>query len=185
MAFTPGMTETVAVFLNPGDLYFHCPEPGRPPGVRLHTLLGSCVSVIVWHPERRSGGMSHIILPKRGKPDPYAGLDGRYGDEAITRIYQEVIRSGTLPPQFHVYVVGGGQMYMTRDALSSVGTRNVDAARSDLKKAGFRIRAEHVGQDHHRKVELDLMTGLVTVTCNNRQIHLSAQKPFLSEQVSS
>lgn len=176
MVLVPNMAETVSVFLNPGDFYFHCPEPGGAPTVRLHTLLGSCVSVIVWHPERRCGGMSHIILPSRSKPALAAGLDGRYGDEAVARMYLEVIRSGTLPLQFQVYLVGGGQMYATRDAMFAVGARNVDAARTHLQQAGFPIRAEHVGLEHHRKVELDLVTGVVSVTCNNKKINLSAHK---------
>ena len=31
----------------------------------LKTLLGSCVSILVWHRERGFGGMCHYLLPER------------------------------------------------------------------------------------------------------------------------
>jgi len=163
-----------AVFLNPGDFRFYCPAPGKAQPSKLHTLLGSCVSMVLWHPERRMGGMSHVILPSRSGPQGQSQvLDGRYCDEAVALFKRELMQAGTMPGQFQVYVVGGGRMYVTRDAVFSVGNRNVDAARVHLKRHGFLVRAEHVGADYHRKVELDLTTGVVTVVCNNARINLT------------
>jgi chemotaxis protein CheD len=64
------------VFLQPGDFHFGA---GR---TRISTLLGSCISITLWHPARLIGGMCHFMLPSRGLP---AGvpLDGRYADEAL------------------------------------------------------------------------------------------------------
>lgn len=164
---------TREVFLNPGDFHFHCPLPGRSQPTRLRTLLGSCVSVILWHPERRLAGMSHVILPDRGRSVAAASLDGRYCDESITLFHRELVRTGSAPAQFHVYLVGGGQMYPSAQGAASVGDRNIEAARSCLQKAGFLIRAEHIGKDFYRKVELDLESGVVTVIFGNRRINLS------------
>ena len=41
-----------------------------------------------------------------------------------------------------------------------------------LKQAGFLLRAEHVGSDVYRKVELNLKSGDVFVTADNRRINL-------------
>ena len=60
------------VFLNPGDFHF---AGGH---TRIRTLLGSCVSIALWHPERKLGGMCHFILPERGQPAAGQELDGRY-----------------------------------------------------------------------------------------------------------
>jgi chemotaxis protein CheD len=115
-----------------------------------------------------------MILPSRSRPGQSPGLDGRYCDEAIARFIKEVLHAGTLPPQFQVYLVGGGTMHTLGDTRASVGTRNVEAARKHLQLAGFLIQAEHVHTDHHRKVELDLSTGVVIVTCNQKHIVLKA-----------
>jgi len=50
--------------LNPGDFRFYVPIPGVAP-LRLYTLLGSCVSVVLWHPERKIGGMSRLVAGTR------------------------------------------------------------------------------------------------------------------------
>ena len=44
------------ISLLPGELYF---------GQRhlLKTLLGSCVAITLWHPQRQLGGMCHFLLP--------------------------------------------------------------------------------------------------------------------------
>lgn len=160
------------VFLHPGDFYFHSPAPNRPQPGRLRTLLGSCISVILWHPERRLAGMSHVILPVRGKGTSSAGLDGRYCDESIMLFLREVERAGVRPGQFQVYLVGGSQMYPTENGMFAIGEGNIAAARIHLKQAGFTLCAEHVGKVDYRKVEIDLVTGLVTVLFRNRRIEL-------------
>lgn len=161
------------VFLNPGDLYFHNPAASRAQPAKLRTLLGSCVSIVLWQPQSRLGGMSHIILPGRSRPAAAAELEGRYANEVVMLFRREIIRAGALPPQFQAYIVGGSEMYATEQAVFSVGARNIEAARSHLKQAGFRVMAEHVGKGHHRKVELDLVTGVVTVICASQRINLT------------
>ena len=64
------------VFLQPGDFHFGA---GR---TRISTLLGSCISITLWHPARLIGGMCHFMLPTRGLPGGVP-LDGRYADEAL------------------------------------------------------------------------------------------------------
>lgn len=161
------------VFLNPGDLVFHCPSPGKPQPARLHTLLGSCVSVILWHPTLRLAGMSHAVLPSNGHHKKGLEFDGRYCDQVVDFFCQELACTGTRPSQFKVYLVGGGQMYLNKKDRLSIGERNLTAIRAHLKQAGFILSAEHVGLDAHRKVAIQLSSGLVTVTFDNRHIQLS------------
>ena len=174
MANLPSASDS-GIYLKPGDFRFFCPAPGRKPPARLHTLLGSCVSIILWHPERTQGGMSHIILPERSIRGAAEVGDGRYCDSAIALFLEEMARTQTKPLQYAVYLVGGGRMYATPGTAddASVGLRNVNAARKCLKTAGFMIRAEHVGLDGYRKVELDLQSGAVSVWFANKRIALS------------
>ena len=167
------VSDTAEVFLNPGDCHFHSPVPGRAQPAGWRTLLGSCISVILWHPERRLAGMSHVVLPRRCGGNEAGALDGRFCDEAITLLLQDIARSVAHPRQFQVYLVGGGRMYHAQSRKFSIGNRNIEAARDQLKQAGFTIRAEHVGKDYYRKVELDLRSGEVTVAFANKRVNLS------------
>ena len=166
---------TPRIFVGQGDFHFYVPRTGSLPP-KLHTLLGSCVSIVLWHPERCVGGMCHCILPKGFGPRSENSTDARYCDGAVALFLREVIRSGTMPQQYHAYLVGGGRMYSIpgRADEISVGQRNVESARIHLKKAGFLLRAEDVEQEGHRKVELDLQTGEVTVVFGNRKRLLSS-----------
>ena len=72
------------IFLNPGDFCFTSEE------TRLRTLLGSCVSITMWHAGRRLGGMCHYMNPTRGHPSENEELDGRYADEAMRMFLREL-----------------------------------------------------------------------------------------------
>ncbi len=174
MAIQPGMRAATEVVLNPGDFHFHRPRSGLAQPALLRTLLGSCVSVVAWHPLSRLAGMSHSVLPSRCRRGGGAALDGRFCDEAIELFCQEIARAGAKPAQFRVYLVGGGQMYSTSQGSLAIGSRNIDAARQQLQRAGFMLGAEHVGMQDYRKVELLLATGEVTVIFRNKRIVLSA-----------
>jgi len=171
-AFIPTANSGEVVLL-PGDFYFHSPAVHKTQPPQLRTLLGSCVSIILWHPERCLAGMSHSILPERAKSTQTLALDGRYCDEAISLFCQEVQRAGAQPSQFDVYLVGGGQMYATAKEEYVIGERNVIATRHFLKQAGFRLRSEHVGEQDYRKVEIDLTSGNVTVVYRNQRLPLT------------
>ena len=64
-----------ALNLLAGQLYF-----GTQAGT-VRTLLGSCVALVLWHPQRRIGAMCHYLLPGRQRRD--GSPDARFGDEAI------------------------------------------------------------------------------------------------------
>jgi chemotaxis protein CheD len=146
------------VFLNPGDFYF-CEA-----GTRLHTLLGSCVAITLWHPKLRIGGMCHYLLPDRAFRTKNHKLDGRYADEAVQLFLLEVTRHNTRPKDYHVKIFGGGNMFPGRAKNHmEVGIRNIEMARRLLMESGFTLSVEDVGGAGHRKIIFDLRSGDVWV----------------------
>ena len=145
------------VFLQPGDFHFGA---GR---TRISTLLGSCISITLWHPARLIGGMCHFMLPSRGLP---AGvpLDGRYADEALAMFDQAVAAALSRPADYQVKVFGGGNM-LSRPGEGSefmnIATRNVDSAYALLARHGYQPTVAHCGGQGHRKLFFDLWTGHV------------------------
>ena len=166
----PSKKPSVDIYLQPGELYFGDRR------VRLRTLLGSCVSVVLWHPQRRLGGMCHFLLPNRHRL-PRAALDGRYGDEAIALLLQAGHAAGTRAEDYQLYLFGGGDMFprFVRQPDSSVGERNVEAARRLIDRHGLQLHGEHVGGCGHRKLSFDIYSGQVDV----RQL-LPAQPPGMA-----
>lgn len=146
------------IYLLPGELHFAGAE------TRIHTVLGSCVSIALWHPHTRNGGMCHFMLPSRGKP-PQGNLDGRYADEAMTLMLRELNASGAHPSACQVKLFGGGNMFGGERGESSfdVARANIEAARVLLSQAGFAINGEDVGGFGHRRIIFDLADGHVWV----------------------
>lgn len=128
---------------------------------RMRTLLGSCVSITLWQPETRIGGMSHFLLPSRGRTAPGGELDGRYGDEALQLILRQLRRQGISPSQCRAKIFGGGNMFPAHAVAGSiqVGQRNGEAARSLLRERGIRVMSESLFGVGHRQVIFDIATG--------------------------
>ncbi len=150
--------EPVEIYLLPGDFHF---GDGN---TKIHTVLGSCISITVWHPLLRIGGMSHCMLPSRRKPCN-TDLDGRYADEAMKLLLHEIGKRNTRPDEYQFKLFGGGNMFRKVCAENSfdVAGNNIEAARLLLETGGLNIQAEHVGGSGHRRIIFDLRDGNVWV----------------------
>ncbi|MBK8186349.1 MAG: chemotaxis protein CheD [Cellvibrio sp.] len=146
-------------FLQPGEFYF---GGGN---VRLRTLLGSCVAIVIWHPRLCIGGMCHYLLPYGDKP--YSHSDTRYAQCAINQFLRQLKKNATHPSDYVVKIFGGGKMFEQvhtnlNDALD-VGQRNVDVGKKLLAENGFIVAAEHIAGKGHRNVIFDIPTGDIWV----------------------
>lgn len=161
------------VFLSAGDFYFHhAKRDDRTPMV-LRTLLGSCVSVVLWHPASASGGMCHAILPSPSRSN--ADFDGNHCDGAMRLFMREINRLGFPPSQYKAFLMGGARMSMgMRDMEKvSVGERNIAQFRHLLGSAGFSIAAEHAGQSGARRIKFHVNDGRIEVLHNNKTVLLA------------
>ncbi|MCD8515015.1 MAG: chemotaxis protein CheD [Burkholderiaceae bacterium] len=159
------------VFLLPGEFFV------GDEGYQIRTILGSCVSITLWHPAARVGGMSHFVLPTRGTGvlgNP-ADLDGHYGDEALALMMNELKALGVAPTQCQAKVFGGGHMFPGRVKMGPdhVGMRNGEAALAMLSKVGIPVLGECLYGYGHRQIIFDISKGDVW----SRQV-----KPSLMEQ---
>ncbi|SDL08753.1 chemotaxis protein CheD [Pseudomonas indica] len=148
----------IEVFLQPGELYFGDRH------TRIRTVLGSCVSLVCWHPFRQIGGMFHFLLPTR--PTMAGGeLDGRYADEALELMLREIRTAKARPDEFRIQLFGGGSMFpdVMRGNPGQVGRKNVEAARRLLDAHGLACSGAHVEGVGHRSLIFDLWNGHVSV----------------------
>ncbi len=145
--------DILEVYLHPGEWHFGDED------TRIKTLLGSCVSFTLWHPERKIGGMCHYMLPSREAKPADGTLDGRYADEAMALLMREIEKEGTRPRDYIAKVFGGGSMLDMRGV--NISERNVEMARKLIKHHGFRVEGECLGGVGHRNVVFDLWSGEV------------------------
>lgn len=145
----------IDIFLQPGELFV------GDAGFRIRTLLGSCVSITLWHPGARVGGMSHFLLPSRAGTAGAHGLDGRYGDEALQLLLRELRQAGVPTGQCQAKVFGGGNMFpgQTWAGAIQVGQRNGEAARQLLQEQNITVVSESLFGIGHRQIIFDVQLG--------------------------
>ncbi|MDB1110384.1 chemoreceptor glutamine deamidase CheD [Pseudomonas extremaustralis] len=149
---------TTEVVLAPGQVCFAT----RP--TRLRTLLGSCVAITFWHPQRLIGGMCHFMLPGRLRNDQ--PLDGRYADEALELLLRHAHVNGTQARDYHVKLFGGGKMFPERQRLVStqdVASLNIRAALALVERHHLNLTAQDMGSTGYRTIMFDLWNGDVWV----------------------
>lgn len=146
-----------SVYLLPGQWYV-----GQK-GELVRTLLGSCVSITLWHPVRKIGGMCHFLLPERLRASS-AVLDGRYGDEAVDLLVREIQKTGVKPEEFEAQLYGGADtMPEESNVKFNVGERNVEKAWGLIDQHRFQLMSVDVGGTDPRSISLDLITGAVAL----------------------
>ena len=147
--------DLIDIFLQPGELFVGDKE------YQIRSILGSCVSITLWHAASRMGGMSHFLLPTRSGTSGDPELDGRYGDEALQLMLVELKKYGLCPEDCEAKIFGGGNMFPGHDRAGSmlVGQRNGEAARDLLQARGIPVVSESLFGIGHRQIIFDVSNG--------------------------
>ncbi|MCC8179829.1 MAG: response regulator [Planctomycetes bacterium] len=142
------------VFLLPGEYHV-----ARMP-CHMATLLGSCVAVCLRHETKPYAAMNHYLLATNpGGSDPDKG---RYGDtsiETIIWLMKKLDESGRITAKIY----GGGAVVGHLGTTSDIGGKNIEMARTILKRKGIPIVAEDVGCTKGRRIYFDTAANQVVV----------------------
>lgn len=150
------------VFLKPGDVYF-----GRGSGV-VTTILGSCVSLVLWHSPSKLLAVSHIMLPTRvtslvpinkNKHDQYARPCSRFADELFDIYVQEAKRYGVPLHAFSASVIGGGDMFPVAPGHITIGQKNLHAVEQLALEHQLMIDYRDTGGSLYRRLSVIIETG--------------------------
>lgn len=165
----------IEIFLDPGE-YFVGDD-----SFQVRTLLGSCVSITLWHRRRRHGAMCHFLLSTRpqqsieldrrreNRPSHErrvaTALDGKYADEVMLLMMSELRQAQISPQECEAKVFGGGNMFPQRrleDNLN-VGKKNGETAKMLLRSHGIPIVSEDLYGNGHREVIFNVSNGDVWI----------------------
>lgn len=114
--------------------------------VALSAVLGSCIATCLWDPERRVGGMNHILLPGCGNGGK---RENKYGIFAMEALINELMRNGAVKSNLRAKVFGGARTF--QNGLR-IGEANAEFVRNFLKVECIPIEAESVGGTQARRV---------------------------------
>jgi chemotaxis protein CheD len=121
----------------------------------IFTVLGSCVSACVRDCRLGIGGMNHFMLPldrsggKTAWADSLESSATRFGNVAMERLINDIMKLGGQRANLEFKVVGGGKVL---DMALDVGARNAQFVRDYIKTEGFAIAAEDLGDCFARKL---------------------------------
>lgn len=144
-----GLAPPSAVYVFPGQV------ASGVSGQRFTTVLGSCVSVCLFDPRLRVGGMNHFLLPF---PVDGSLASSRFAGPAVAQLVGRLLGLGARQDRLVAKIFGGSVAAQAGDAFH-VGTRNVVAARELLAAAGIPILDEDVGGPHGRRLVFDTTDG--------------------------
>ncbi len=121
------------------------------------TILGSCVAVCLHDRILNIGGINHYMLPLwngDGLATP------KFGNIAIQRLVDEMIKQGALRHNLIAKIFGGGDVLGAKVNFN-IGARNVEMAETMLQELHISIVSKNVLGNRGRKIVFDTCSGTV------------------------
>jgi chemotaxis protein CheD len=146
----------------------------------LVTVLGSCVSACIRDVQTGVGGMNHFMLAS-----DTAGQWGndqkstRYGNFAMEKLINELIKAGCPRDRMEVKVFGGGNVTDTRN---QIGTQNAEFVLRYLEEEGLSCAARDLGGPYPRRIQYFPSTGRVVrklLTGGDRELIVREESEYL------
>lgn len=121
----------------------------------ISTLLGSCVAVALYDPDKKIGGLNHFLLPE---PTPHDAISPRYGTVAITELISQLKRLGANTNNLKAKIYGGGNVITNVLKGPSVGALNIAVAEKILKNLNIPIVEKNIGGTKARTIKFNTTT---------------------------
>lgn len=146
------------IIIHPGDYY--CSNED----IVISTILGSCISVVLYDETKKQGGLNHFLLPQIGLSSTASVMENkssRYGITAMEVLINDLMKLGSSKSNLMAKVFGGAAMFGPSNQEFGVGSLNIKFAFQFLEKEGIRILSSDTGQDVGRKIFFFPKTGQV------------------------
>lgn len=128
--------------------------------------VGSCVVLALWDPEAKVAGLAHSMLPTAAAQPGGEAQPAKYCDTAVGALLAAMEAEGADRKRCVARLVGGANMFSftnREQGPMTLGERNIFAAKETLRAWGLPLRAEEVGGDKGRSVEMDPAEGSLMV----------------------
>lgn len=137
-----------------------------PSEILLTFALGSCVGVTAYDPNRRVGGVIHVMLPhstadlEKARKNPYMFMDS-----GMEELLNSVKTLGADLRHLEISAAGGASFAMGETTFDffEIGKRNIVTLRKILWKYGLLLQHEDLGGNSPRNLSLAIGTGEVRI----------------------
>lgn len=142
-------------FLNPGQLIVTSKE------MPVVTILGSCVAITVFSPEKKTGAIFHALLPEHRHKSkvisnsPPVSPDSDYVDYAFYYVLEKFRQKGINLKTAKFMLFGGGDVINSLSSSStrtSIGFQNINMAKKLIQEEGISLHGEDIGGKNGRKL---------------------------------
>jgi chemotaxis protein CheD len=155
------------------------------------TVLGSCVSACLWDASACVGGMNHFMLPLDSSHGERAwgaaaSAATRYGNVAMERLINDILKLGGRRQDLEIKLVGGGRVLA--EINTDIGARNIDFVREYMREEGFNVAGEDLGDNYARRVVYFPQTGRIRVrklTAGRDETLVAQERQYLKQLVTS
>ncbi|MCG8570665.1 MAG: chemotaxis protein CheD [Spirochaetes bacterium] len=132
----------------------------------LQTILGSCVSIILFDKNKKIGGMNHIMVP-----GSFVGVDidkmmderdNKYGIFSVEKLIYDMEALGSNRRDITARIYGASYMG-NRNRIIDIQQSNVDFVKTFLEMTSIEVEEELILNDKALKIFFNTQTGNVEV----------------------
>ncbi|NOZ42175.1 MAG: hypothetical protein GXP02_03280 [Alphaproteobacteria bacterium] len=124
------------------------------------TTLGSCISVCMFDPVIRVGGMNHFLLPEERDVEKKNSFCLRYGNNAMEKLLNEILKRGGNKSRLMLKAFGAGNVLSIN---ANIGAKNQIFLKQYIADEGMKLETCDLGGDFPRRVAFYPSTGKVLV----------------------
>lgn len=146
------------------------------------TVLGSCVSVVMYSPKLAIGGMCHAMLPRRTDSVVVPiGVEAsfKFVDVSVAYMLKKFKELGVDSSELEVKLFGGANMFsgeIGQTVYPGVGRQNIKATVEIMESLNLNLLVSDLGGNQGRKIKLLSYSGTVLMQyigrANSRDAYL-------------
>ena len=149
------MKKEISIYI--GGLYI-----SKEPSI-IRTILGSCISVCLYDPENRIGGMNHFLLPEQLN-NKDKEFPTKYGINAMELLINGIMELGGKRGNLVSKVFGGARLFAGKYNMKSPGDNNYKFVLNFLRTEKIRVISKDIGGSEARKIFFHTDSGEVYLT---------------------
>ncbi|MCF8473858.1 MAG: hypothetical protein K9G26_04100 [Emcibacter sp.] len=120
------------------------------------TTLGSCISVCIFDPIIKVGGMNHFLLPESSLEEGKNNFSLRYGNNAMETLVNEILKRGGKKERLVLKAFGAGNVINMK---ADIGGKNHIFLKQYIKDEDLKLETCDLGGDFPRWVIFYPSTG--------------------------
>ena len=152
--------------------------------VVLRTLLGSCVAVCLHDPQKKIGGMNHILVPGRSWRSNFH-RPSQFAVNAMELLIEQIIELGGRKEALTAKIFGGAQIMPTIDHCFATGPKLVSFVKNLLELQAIEVVNENIGGTDTRTIFFHTDDGTVYLkrTPSSKFDEIAAQEKKMVHQL--